>query len=252
MEQEFLTNQKLTLEEAGSGLGTAAPYRPLATIPPHQYHRFLNHIVSVYDDRVIRSYCKVRFSIININILDMLALCLRGKRRVLDIGCGFGLFGCYFSALNSNLKYRGIDINSKRIQTARQAAERLGLENIEFDGLDARELEIDDQYDAILMIDLLHHIDDQAKSRLLTQCIQHLTPGGRLIIKDVTTHPTYQLAFTWALDVLMTRGFEMWYWDEQRFFTELGQHFSRVETYPIRDWMPYPHIIYLCEKTVSE
>jgi 2-polyprenyl-3-methyl-5-hydroxy-6-metoxy-1,4-benzoquinol methylase len=252
MEREIVTNQKLILDDAGSRIRAPVPDRPLAAIPPHHYRRFLNHIVNVYDDWVIRSYCKIRFSIININILDMLALCLRGKRRVLDIGCGFGLFGCYFSALNPNLKYRGIDINSKRIQTARRAAGRLGLENIEFDALDARQLEINAQYDAILMIDLLHHIDDQAKSRLLTQCRQHLAPTGRLIIKDVTTHPALEIAFTWALDVLMTRGFEMWYWDEQRFYTELGQHFSHVETYPIMDWMPYPHIIYLCEKSAFE
>lgn len=52
-----------------------------------------------------------------------------------------------------------------------------------------------------------------------------------------------------ALDALMTRGFDMWYWDEQQFHTRLRPHFSRIETYPIADWLPYPHIVYLCENS---
>ena len=98
------------------------------------------------------------------------------------------------------------------------------------------------------MVDLLHHIDDDAKATLLEICSSHLAPDGRLIIKDVTTRPFLKIAFTWALDVVMTKSFEMWYWSEDRFYRELGRHFANIEMYPITDWLPYPHVIYLCEK----
>lgn len=204
-------------------------------------------IIRAYDSTIVRSYCKVRFRIININILHMLALCLRGKRKVLEVGCGFGLFGCYFSSFYPEISYCGYDINAKRIEMAKRAAARLGLHNVTFRCQDARELTLDEQYDAIMMIDLMHHIDDYSKRKLLEECARHLAPDGRLIIKEITTHPFPKLTFTWLLDVLMTRSFQMWYWNEKKFLATLGASFNRTDTFPIADWMPYPHIIYLCE-----
>ena len=214
---------------------------------PYDYQRFLSNIVDVYDSTIIRAYCKARFKIININILQMLGLCLRGKKRVLDVGCGFGLFGCYFAAMYPEISYVGYDLNEGRIDQANRAAKKLGLNNVVFNVGDARDLDINDQFDAILMVDLLHHIDDAAKAKLLETCREHLAEDGRLIIKDVTTHPFPKIFFTWALDVLMTRGLEMWYWSESRFYETLTPSFNRVEMYPIVDWLPYPHVIYLCE-----
>jgi 2-polyprenyl-3-methyl-5-hydroxy-6-metoxy-1,4-benzoquinol methylase len=214
---------------------------------PYDYKKFLSKIVDAYDSTVIRAYCKARFKIININILQMLGLCLRGKRRILDVGCGFGLFGCYFSAMYPEINYCGYDLNAGRIEQATRAAERLGLKNVSFHCGDARDLKIEDEYDAVLMVDLLHHINDEAKAKLLETCAAHLAPDGRLIIKDVTTHPFPKIAFTWWLDVLMTGGFEMWFRNEKFYYELFGRHFNRIEMYPITDWLPYPHVIYLCE-----
>jgi 2-polyprenyl-3-methyl-5-hydroxy-6-metoxy-1,4-benzoquinol methylase len=214
---------------------------------PRDSKRLLAEIVGAYDSRIIRAYCLARFTIININILHILALCLRDKHKILDIGCGFGLFGCYFSALSPGILYHGVDLDSKRIYMARQTAERLGLHNATFQVGDARELSLNEQYDAVMTIDLLHHIDDNSKHRLLSTCARHLNAAGRLIIKDVTTQPAWKMGFTWVLDALLTRGFDMWYWDEEKFEAVLGQYFGRLDTFPIADWLPYPHIVYLCE-----
>jgi len=219
---------------------------------PYDYRKFLSTIVDSYDSKIVRAYCKARFTIININILQMLGLCLRGKRRVLDIGCGFGLFGCYFSAMYPEMQYTGFDLNQKRVDEANLAASRLGLKNVSFKYGDARDLAINDEYDAILMVDLLHHIDDAAKVELLNTCRSRLSDDGCLVIKDVTTHPFPKIAFTWALDVVMTKSFDMWYWSEERFYSNLAKHFDRIEMYPIVDWLPYPHVIYLCENVPGQ
>ena len=216
---------------------------------PYDYHKFLSDIVDVYDSTIIRAYCKARFKIININILQMLGLCLRGKRRILDIGCGFGLFGCYFSAMYPEISYTGYDLSQRRVDQANRAAEKLGLKNALFKVGDARDLDINDEFDAILMVDLLHHIDNSAKARLLEACRSHLAVDGRLIVKDVMTSPFIKIAFTWSLDVLMTRSFAMWYLSESNFYETIRPHFNRVEMFPIVDWLPYPHVIYLCENS---
>jgi 2-polyprenyl-3-methyl-5-hydroxy-6-metoxy-1,4-benzoquinol methylase len=218
-----------------------------AAVAPYGHQDLLSEIANTYDSVLVRSYCKARFLIININILHILALCLRGKRRVLDIGCGFGLFGCYFAALHPEISYCGYDQNAKRIEMAKKAAATLGLKNASFHYGDARKLSIEDQFDAIMMVDLMHHIDDESKQRLVEDCTRHLVDDGSLIIKDISTHSRLKTFFTWGLDVVMTRGFDMNYWSEANFHRLLSEYFTRIDTFPLSDWLPYPHIVYLCE-----
>lgn len=216
------------------------------TIADHKGHRRLfRSLIQAYDSRLVRAYLLARFVIININILHILQLCMRDKTRVLEIGCGFGLFGCYYSARNPGLIYHGIDLNAKRIDMAQTAARRLGLDNARFVVGDACEtLELEDEYDVIVMMDLLHHIPDAGKRDLIAQVLPRLHPQGRLIIKEIAPDPAWKHAFTWALDVVMTRGFDMWYWRPEQFRELIDSSFD-LETYPIADWLPYPHIVYL-------
>jgi 2-polyprenyl-3-methyl-5-hydroxy-6-metoxy-1,4-benzoquinol methylase len=227
----------------------ATPAREPAVVTDHFDQRAsLQRIINAYDGPVARAYCYARFQIIDINMLHILALCMKGKNRILEIGCGFGLFGCYFASRWPDIRYRGLDINAHRIEMARQAASRLNLSNVRFDRGDAAQpLAIDGEYDAVLMMDLLHHLPDATKRRLLDSVVARLARGGRLIIKEVTRRPAWKMGFTWLLDVLMTRGFDMSYWDPQQVRSAVDPSLS-LETYPITDWLPYPHIVYLFSK----
>jgi cyclopropane fatty-acyl-phospholipid synthase-like methyltransferase len=223
------------------------PQDKLAVDSRHDYKEVLSRIIGSYDSAIVRGYCTARFSIININILHLLALCLRGKRKVLDLGCGFGLFGLYFSMLYPDIVYCGYDMNAKRVDMANRSAKRLGVHNTTFRCQDVRDFSLDEHFDAVMTIDLMHHLDNDSKNSLLATCARHLASDGRLIVKDVTTRPFHRLAFTWVLDVLMTRGCQMWYWNETEFNAACSKHFNRLDTFPISDWMPYPHVVYLCE-----
>lgn len=216
------------------------------TLADHKEHRLLlRRLISSYESRLVRSYCYARFIIINLNMLHILRLCMRGKRRVLEVGCGFGLFGCYFAARNPSLQYHGIDLNPGRIDMATEASRRLGLTNTRFVVGDACDtLALDEEYDIIMMMDLMHHLPDAGKHQLIQQTLPRLHPAGRLIIKDILPEPAWKLAFTWALDVVMTRGFDMWYWSPEQ-FRHLVDASYQLESYPITDWLPYPHIVYL-------
>ena len=209
----------------------------------------LQRIINAYDPLIARAYCFARFQIIDINMLHILALCMRGTSRILEIGCGFGLFGCYFASRWPEIRYHGIDLSAGRIEMARHAADRLGLTNVGFERGDAAgPLALDSGYDAVLMMDLLHHLPDQTKLSLLDAVVSKLPPGGRLIIKEVTRRPAWKMGFTWLLDVLMTRGFDMSYWDPQQMRAAVDPALA-LDTYPITDWLPYPHIVYVFSKT---
>ncbi len=215
------------------------------------HRKQLQKIIGAYDSRIVRAYSVARFLIININILHMLGLCMRGRKRILDVGCGFGLFGCYFASRYPDLQYHGLDLNAGRIQSAQKAAERLQLKNARFECRDARTLELADQYDAVVMIDLMHHLPLEGKKHVLETIGEHLAPDGAIIIKDVLRKPAWKLFFTWALDVVMTRGFDMWYWNPQQFREAVDDAFA-METYPISDWLPYPHVVHLFERTAGD
>jgi 2-polyprenyl-3-methyl-5-hydroxy-6-metoxy-1,4-benzoquinol methylase len=215
----------------------------LADLP--DYRRLLRRIIGAYDSTVVRAYSMVRFRIINLKILHVLSLCMRGKRRVLEIGCGYGLFGCYFASRDPSLTWYGLDLDEGRIAMAQRAAHQLGLSNARFGVADAREaLEVEEQFDAVVMMDLVHHLPDESKRQLITTVLSRLAPGGVLVIKDVTRRPRWKLFFTWALDVLVTRGFEMWYWTPAQFREAIDERYA-MEAYPMSEWLPYPHIVYL-------
>ncbi len=66
-------------------------------------------------------------------------------------------------------------------------------------------------YDITLMSDVLHYQDDQANSALVSKCYTHLTPGGRLVVKDrflddTGTSPAWVAAFAVHILVNTERG----------------------------------------------
>jgi hypothetical protein len=71
-----------------------------------------------------------------------------------------------------------------------------------------------------------------------------LLPEGVLVIKDVSTRPWWKRWFTYALDRLMVKDVPVCYRSPE----EMGQMLSCAgliwQTHDIKDYLPYPHIIY--------
>ncbi|HAN31057.1 MAG TPA: SAM-dependent methyltransferase [Myxococcales bacterium] len=80
---------------------------------------------------------------------EYLASVLPQDAKVLDVGCGTGQMAQAFSAIRPDLRFKGIDI-LVRPETY--------MEVVEFDGVTIP-FE-DDSFDAIMMVDVLHHTAD--------------------------------------------------------------------------------------------
>jgi 2-polyprenyl-3-methyl-5-hydroxy-6-metoxy-1,4-benzoquinol methylase len=205
-------------------------------------------IIRAYDDRVVQAYCWGRFWILRQRFLDEIGQYLPQRGRVLDIGCGFGLFSLYYASVAPGLALRGLDRNPRRIAMAQRAAARLGLGNVTYEVADARDWRADGDYDAVYMLDIVHHVDEESVRPLLAELLKAVRPGGRLLIKDVDTRPAYKRWFTHALDRLMDPWTPVRYWaaDElQALLSELG---FRVYRHLLVDYLPYPHILYIGER----
>lgn len=214
-----------------------------------QAKELMQQIVAAYPSALSRAYGRVRFEIINEHILAQLNAALANCRDVLDIGCGFGLLGCFLCLSNPALRYLGLDVNPTRIRQAQQAARALNLSSADFRAEDATTLMAKGRFDAILMVDLLHHIPDDAKRRLLQVCWYMLSDHGVLVIKDVNDRPWPKLFFTWLLDVFVTGGFNMRYWGADTFQQELKRIGFCPDLKFLPDRLPYPHILLRCTKT---
>lgn len=208
----------------------------------------IRNVIAAYDDWIVRGYCWGRFGILRQRFLDEIGQYLPERGRVLDVGCGFGLFSLYYASVCPGLDIAGLDRNARRIAMARAAAGRLGLGNVSYEVGDARDFRGGERFDAAYMLDIVHHIPADAVRPLLEQLAEVLPAGGRLLIKDVDRRPTWKRWFTHALDKAMDPGTPVRYWagDELQALAE-GVGF-RVYRHLMVDVLPYPHVLYVCER----
>lgn len=211
----------------------------------------IRRIHASYENWLTRLYVFIRFIIIRINILALMESYLPERGKILDIGCGFGLFSIFFKLKNQARQITGIDINHVRIQQARKVVRSLNLENIDFVCEDVTTFKLTN-VDGIFVLDLLHHISPPEKWHLLELCYQKLNPGGVLIIKDVTTAPLWKYLFNYVMDLLVVGSEPVYYLHHQDFEIMLERIGFDVSLQLIDDLLPYPHILLICRKRTIE
>ncbi|MBU4332457.1 methyltransferase domain-containing protein [Patescibacteria group bacterium] len=109
-----------------------------------------------------------------------------GGGKVLDIGCGTGEFASLFS----NFDYYGIDIFSNYVEYARRKNKG------KFFVMDATKLKFGDEiFDEILIMAVLHHLDDPDVIAVLREAKRVLRPGGKLLIMEDARIKEYENSF---------------------------------------------------------
>jgi 2-polyprenyl-3-methyl-5-hydroxy-6-metoxy-1,4-benzoquinol methylase len=191
-----------------------------------------------------RAYSVVRFSILRPKLLSVMDLLLTDEGRILDVGCGFGLFAAYFGQTQPRRCIVGVDPDERRIGIARHVASHLGLTEHRFVAGDVRDAPLEGPFDAAYVLDVMHHLPRADQLRVLERLRSLLVPGGMLLVKDITTEPRSGLLFTEALDRLMVgwneplayRHHREW----SRMLTDLG---FKVRMVRVPDVLPYPHVV---------
>jgi len=192
------------------------------------------------------AYATIRFTIMRSKLLSVMDLLLPAEGRILDVGCGFGLFAGYFAQTHPAREITGIDTNPQRIAMAQRVMRSIGQDQHEFLAADARDLRdvANRTFNAIYVLDVMHHVP-RADQEALLQCLYDLLePGGVLVLKDITTEPRFGLLFTEYLDRVMVG------WNEPlayRHHTEWGTLLDalgmRTRAVRVPDILPYPHVV---------
>jgi SAM-dependent methyltransferase len=118
---------------------------------------------------------------------------LQAPWKVLDAGCGSGVFTSWISELMPASRVLGIDASQKAIQQASLLAERNGKANLFFELHDLSNLSFESCFDLVICLDVLEHIvDDEGVIRRLQAS---LIPGGKMIIHVPRRHQDQYRAF---------------------------------------------------------
>jgi cyclopropane fatty-acyl-phospholipid synthase-like methyltransferase len=109
--------------------------------------------------------------------------------RLLEVGCGHGLFSNLAALSRPGLSVLGIDPAAEKVSWA-QASVR-GRRNIRFEHgtLDGVR---EEGFDAIAVLDVLYLVSRERWAGFLDGCRGRLAPGGQLLLKEVDVRPRWK------------------------------------------------------------
>lgn len=126
--------------------------------------------------------------------------------KVLEIGCGYGLFSSYLALWSPKRHVLGIDIDEKKIRIAREAAGQargmganLSFEIAKFGGVPRG------PWDVIAFVDVLYLLDADSQKRLIQACVSKLAPGGVILIKEMAPSPRWKYLWNLIQETLSVR-----------------------------------------------
>ena len=121
-----------------------------------------------------------RFKILLDPMFPRLADFVKHGWKIVDVGCGYGVPAAWLLTLYPDLEFIACDPLAER---ARIAARVLG-ERAKVLSVGALDLPLDRvEADAVLLLDVLHHLQDKEIVELLSRLKGSLSPAGRLIIR---------------------------------------------------------------------
>ncbi len=107
--------------------------------------------------------------------------------RLLDLGCGSGLWLTYLSLERPGLKLVGVDPDPRKLEIA-QSADARDLELHRGSALDIPGAD----FDCITIFDVLYLLPAEEKRSVLQACRDALRPGGSLLVKELDVRPRWK------------------------------------------------------------
>lgn len=123
---------------------------------------------------------------------------------LLDIGCGIGLLAHTLRARGFEPDYTGVDIDARKIESARAAAAKAGLARVLFEVVDLTAA-FPPHRGSVCVLDVLQFVSPAAQARLLASAAACLAPGARLVIRTGLEREGWRLRVTRAIDRLSER-----------------------------------------------
>jgi 2-polyprenyl-3-methyl-5-hydroxy-6-metoxy-1,4-benzoquinol methylase len=158
--------------------------------------------LALFEDAPLAARAHVRIRWATCPMAAVAALVPR-QGRILEVGCGHGLFSAYLALDSAERQVYGVDIDASKIAVARQAARRAG-DAFTADVAESGKLPTG-PWDAIVIVDVLYLLDADAQRAMLARCRSVLAPGGILVVKEMGTSPRWKARWNLLQETLSVR-----------------------------------------------
>jgi len=195
-----------------------------------------------------QAYIKIKLKISPILKLEAY---LPREGKILDLGCGIGLFSNIISLTSAARFVEGIDIDSGKIRCANATVSNRG--NILFSIKQIQDISGSD-YDAIVISDTLYLIPYAQQERILKNCFGKLKNEGLLLIKEIDRQPLWKFMINLFQELLavrvfrFTRGDKFFFRSSAEYRELLSAIGFKIEVVPLDRGFAYPHVAYICSK----
>lgn len=173
------------------------------------------------------------------------------KGKMVDLGCGNGLFSNILKLKSSAREIIGFDFDSKKIEIAKRTQKLRS--KIEFQKGNIVEMDYP-KADLFALIDVLYLIPFDYQEIILKKCCSSLDRGRILIIKEMDTQPSWKYKWnliqeTLAVKIIgLTLGEKFYFRSRDEYLKILTELGFKVNPIKIDQGYWYPHILYICEK----
>lgn len=80
--------------------------------------------------------------------------------QALDAGSGFGQYSYFLQSINKSWEVIGVDVKTEQIEDCNNFFSKAGFQNVRFDYGDLTKYKSDKNFDLILCVDVMEHIED--------------------------------------------------------------------------------------------
>ena len=165
--------------------------------------------------RTVEAYPRMfaRFKLRLDPLFDDLPRMLAAKKEIktiVDIGCGYGIPACWCLETLKEARIAAIDPDPERVRVAGLAMGDRGTV-IQGWAPDMPSLP-GDPADVVLLLDMLHYVDDEIAASVFRKSFQMLAPGG-LLVARCTVRLSGRPSWSWRLEKarIQLSGHEAWY-----------------------------------------
>lgn len=171
--------------------------------------------------------------------------------RILDLGCGDGIFANYLAITGPRRDIVGIELKKNRLKFANK-----GLKNTRYFAGNVLRKEFP-QVDVVIMIHLLHHLPSrESQEVLIKKVLDKLGTGGKLIIAEVSERPLLKYIISWVTDVFVVPllfdrklfSVNVYYRKDKNWKDLLLKHGFGVEYRSLHKGKPFSHNLFVATK----
>src|SRR5262245_6307694 len=179
--------------------------------------------------------------------MDQIEKHVPAEGRILDVGCGHGLFSNMLAIGSKRRKILGVDPMDTKIAVAQRVS--TSLSNVRY-RVGTVESVSDGPYDVITILDVLYLLPPETKLAVLRKCRELLKPDGLLVLKTNDLAPRWK--YWWArfeekimTGLGLTKGEGLYFFSAAQNLAVLKEAGFEAETFPLEIWLPYPHRLFL-------